>query len=58
MVSFGALKRDPPQHPAPKLVEQDAGHALGIDLTAAQQKTAPPARLLKQVVAQGIAFLP
>ena len=32
-------------------------HALGIDLSAAQQKAAPPARLLQQVITQEIALL-
>ena len=53
----GHLERDAAEHAAAELVEQDARHALGVDLAAAQQEAAPLSGLLEQLVAEKIAFL-
>ena len=54
---FRLLERNAAEHAAAELIEQDARHALGVDLTAAQQETAAPARLLQQLITQEIALL-
>ena len=54
---FRLLERNAAENTAAELIKQDARHALGVDLTAAQQETAAPARLLQQLITEEIALL-